>query len=249
MKLSIVIPAYNESELLGNTIQRIKEAISFTDLKEWELIVCDNNSTDNTSSIAKENGAQVITESVQQIARARNKGGSIASGEWLLFIDADTYPSPHLLNQVLSNIDSKKIIGCGSTVEVINGSHWNKLRMERLNLLMRWGNWCGGAFLLTETKAFNEIGGFSDGLYAFEEIDFVRRLKRYGKKQGKKFTVLYKYPVFTSGRKGALTFTDFWNVFIGMTLATCFFLLYYLLPKRYRIKNVQGLLRFWYGRR
>ena len=62
-----------------------------------ELIVCDNNSTDRTAEIARNAGARVVFEPVNQIARARNRGAAAATGDWLIFVDADSHPSAGLV--------------------------------------------------------------------------------------------------------------------------------------------------------
>jgi glycosyltransferase involved in cell wall biosynthesis len=83
---------------------------AFTTL-EWksELIVCDNNSTDYTADIARAAGATVVFEPVNQIARARNRGAEAATGDWLLFIDADSHPSAGLFTDVVEQIKSDRL--------------------------------------------------------------------------------------------------------------------------------------------
>ncbi|MGC9035233.1 MAG: glycosyltransferase family 2 protein, partial [Verrucomicrobiia bacterium] len=75
MKISIVIPAYNEEKLLPQTLLHVKKAAEAFLNKNWEyeIIVCDNNSSDNTAEIARLYGAMVVFEPINQIARARNK--------------------------------------------------------------------------------------------------------------------------------------------------------------------------------
>lgn len=244
--LSIVIPAYNEAEMLGGKIQKIRHAMEGQSIG-WELIVCDNQSTDTTVELAKAAGAKVISEPHHSISKARNTGASIAQGQWMLFVDADTYPLPALMSEVIVMMEERKAIGCGSTVEVVGGSTWNKLRMERLNPFMRAFGWCGGAFLLCESEAFRQIGGFSEDLYALEEIDFVFRLKKYGRKEGKSFQILHQHPVITSGRKGDAG--SFVHLFVSTLFSLIFFLLHYVLPKALRPKASKKLLRYWYQQR
>ena len=113
----------------------------------WELILADNDSTDDTAKIAKGLGAKVVKESKRQISRVRNAGASIAEGKFLLFIDADSYPPIDLLLEVKENLTLKNSLGAGTTVDVQGGRLWNKLQMERLNPFMRlfsytWGGFC-----------------------------------------------------------------------------------------------------------
>ena len=69
-------------------------AAAFT-ARGWttELIVCDNNSSDATPAIAAAAGARVVFEPVNQIGRARNAAAAAATGDWLVFVDADSHPT------------------------------------------------------------------------------------------------------------------------------------------------------------
>ena len=169
------------------------------------------------------------------------------NGDWLL--DADTYPHPELLAETLDLIESGMYIGCGTTVEVVGGTLFNKLRVERLNPIFRLFNWSGGAFLLCKCEAFNSIGGFSTSLYAYEEIDFVFRLKWHGWKTGKKFTVLDHYPVITSGRRANYNVFSITQVVASNFLAVTLFILHYLLPKSLVKKLGKRSLGYWYASR
>ena len=95
--LSVVAPAFNEQKLLARSLESIRAAITANGLVEgqWELIVCDNASTDDTAQIAAQAGARVVYESSRQIASARNCGAASARGQWLLFVDADTWPDSY----------------------------------------------------------------------------------------------------------------------------------------------------------
>src|SRR5207245_4147273 len=119
-KISIIIPAYNEERLLGDTLHRVQAAtISFSEAGwETELIVCDNNSTDRTAELARAAGARVVFEPINQIARARNAGAAAATGDWLLFIDADPHPEPELFADVATAIESGDCLAGGSTVRL-----------------------------------------------------------------------------------------------------------------------------------
>lgn len=251
MLISVIIPAYNEERLLRQTLDRIKLALSETDNKgySWEIIVCNNNSTDSTAEVALQMGTTIVFEPINQISRARNTGAANARGKWFLFIDADTYPCAGLMAEVLDIIENGAYIGCGATVLVKGGTLFNKLRMERLNPFFRLLNWSGGAFLLCQREAFEAVGKFSTNLYAYEEVDFVLRLKRYGRKRGKKFTVLHRHPVITSGRKGEYGLYSLGVLFISNFVAIILFGLHYLLPKGITRKFGSKLLGYWYNSR
>lgn len=211
--VSVVVPAFNEEVRLPESLSRIRKAFAaFPDLA-YEFIVCDNNSTDSTAAVAESTGCIVAFEPINQIARARNRGASTASGRWLLFMDADSWPSADLIGDVIPILKGSGHIGCGSTVRVVDGPRWFKVALESKNWSMRTFKWCLGAFILCRRDAFVEIAGFSEEHYLFEEIDFVKRLKALGARRGQKFVILHKHPFSTSGRKGTAYGVGSWLKF------------------------------------
>src|SRR5436190_9872402 len=116
MKISIIVPAFNEEKLIPETLRRISAATAAFLERGWasEVIVCDNNSTDRTAELAREAGAQVVFEPINQIGRARNTGAAAASGDWLLFIDADSHPEAELFADVVTAIQSGNCLAGGS---------------------------------------------------------------------------------------------------------------------------------------
>ena len=95
VKISIIVPAFNEEKLIERSLLSIRSAATTFSQVGWEheIIVCDNNSTDRTGELARAQGARVFFEPVNQISRARNAGAAAANGEWLVFVDADSFPS------------------------------------------------------------------------------------------------------------------------------------------------------------
>jgi len=201
LKLSIVVPAFNEERLIAGTLQCLKIGMEVVQRRGWsgELIVCDNNSTDRTAELARAAGAAVVFEPVNQIARARNAGARAASGDWLLFVDADCSPGPGLFEDVLGAIEAGRCVGGGCTIAMAGAPPVLRFWVGAWNALSRTGRWAAGAFLFCEAAAFRAAGGFNEELFASEEIDLSRRLKRQGR-----FIILHRHPVVTSGRKAEL---------------------------------------------
>jgi glycosyltransferase involved in cell wall biosynthesis len=104
---SVIIPVYNRAYMLVNTLQSVKEQ-SFTD---WECIVVDDGSTDNTKEIimhecSNDNRIRYVYQKNAERSAARNKGVSIATGKYICFLDSDDlYKSSHLkvLHDAISN--------------------------------------------------------------------------------------------------------------------------------------------------
>jgi len=203
MKISIVVPAFNEEKLLPASLRSIVTASEAFHERGWqtELIVCDNNSTDRTAQMAAAEGARVVFEPINQIARARNCGAAAASGDWLLFIDADSQPPRELFSDVVDAISSDKYIAGGATVKLDAWFPGMWFFMTLWNVTSRVKKWCAGSFIFCDAEAFRAIGGFSNDLFVSEELDLSQRLNAYGKTKGKRMTILHRHPLITSARK------------------------------------------------
>ena len=206
MKVSIVIPAYNEERLLPESLASIRAAAQAFEAAGWayELIVCDNNSTDRTPQIATAAGALVVFEPVNQIGRARNSGASRATGDWLLFVDADSFPTRELFADVVRAIGEGRCLAGGSTAYVIDGGDALRRMIAIWNVWSRAMKWAAGSFIFCEAAAFREVDGFSEEWYAAEEVDLFRRLKRLARRTGRRIEILHRHPLHTSGRKAHL---------------------------------------------
>lgn len=199
----MVIPAFNEAKLLGATLAAVRGAARSFEAAGWELelIVCDNNSTDATAEVARANGAKVVFESVNQIARARNTGARAASGDWLVFVDADSRPTAELFAEVVEKIKSGRCLAGGVTVRLDERHFLADFGTGLWNLLSRARRWFAGSFSFCEARAFREVKGFDEQLYASEEIDLSKRLNKLAKREGKKVVILHRHPLLTSARK------------------------------------------------
>jgi glycosyltransferase involved in cell wall biosynthesis len=203
VKISIVVPAYNEEQLLGESLAQIKRSATAFEKRGWstETVVCDNNSTDRTAQIARDAGAVVVFEPVNQIARARNSGAAAAIGDWLVFVDADSHPSAELFADVAEQIVSGKCVGGGSTVK-LDTNHPIANSMSRLwNSISRILKLPAGSFIFCNAEAFRKIGGFNQELFAAEELDLGKRLKKLARETGQRVVILSRHPLVTSARK------------------------------------------------
>jgi glycosyltransferase involved in cell wall biosynthesis len=204
--ISVIVPAFNEERVLPETLAAISAASAALVAAgfSWELIVCDNNSTDRTAAIGRDAGARVVFEPVNQIGRARNTGAAAATGDWLIFVDADSRPSSELFADVAREIRSGRTLAGGCRV-VFDHSPWIVRAMVAFwNVMSRTLGWAAGSFIFCEARAFRAIGGFSQVLYAAEEIDLFRRLKRLARREGRAIRILTAHPLVTSGRKAEL---------------------------------------------
>lgn len=203
MKISVIVPAFNEEKLLGASLAKVRDAARAFSARAWEfeLIVCDNHSTDRTGEIAREAGAVVVYEPVNQIARARNAGAAAATGDWFVFIDADTHPSPGLFADVADHIADGRWAAGGATIRLDETPWAAGMFVRSWNLLSRLKRWCAGSFIFVRADIFRELGGFNQEYYAAEELELSERLKQAARKRGQKLVILHRHPVTTSARK------------------------------------------------
>jgi glycosyltransferase involved in cell wall biosynthesis len=203
MNLSIIIPAFNEERLIGQCLQSISTSLAENYKPGFcaEVIVVDNNSTDNTADLARQAGAKVVFEPVNQIGRARNAGAAVATGEWLLFIDADSKLNSGLLADILHLIDEGKSVGCGSKIEMKGLPWWANSTLQLWTTVSVLYRWAAGALVVCRSDAFRDVGGFNQELYALDEIKLSQQLAKWGRERGLEFTILTKHPLETSSRK------------------------------------------------
>ena len=239
LHFSVVIPAYNEEEYLPNTLKYLNNTISQLDGIHGEVIVVNNGSTDQTANIARKYGATVIEEKKRGIGRARNTGAGLAKGKILVFLDADSWLSLPTLEIALEQMSSGRSGGGGALV-VFDQNHGRFISGVLLpglwNLISRIFTLAAGSFIYCRRKDFFKIGGFSEKLYAGEEIDFCITLKRLLRKTGLAFTIIRKAPVVTSSRK-LLWYKDH----------KIFFVLLSLLIFPFAVRS-RRLCSFWYHR-
>ena len=206
MRISVIVPAFNEERVLERTLRSIRAAMAAFDRAGWEaeLIVCDNNSTDRTAGIAKAMGAEVVFEPVNQISRARNTGASRARGDWLIFVDADSWPPVELFEDVVAVIRDRRVVAGGCTIRFDTRDLAPRIGIGWWNLISRVQRWAAGSFIFCEADAFRALGGFTLDRYAAEEIEFFQRLKRYARSHRRRIAILHDHPLVTSARKATL---------------------------------------------
>jgi glycosyltransferase involved in cell wall biosynthesis len=216
VKVSIVIPAYNEEKLLPEALRSVQAACAAFDARGWEreIIVCDNNSTDATAAVARAAGVKVVFEPVNQISRARNTGAAAATGNWLLFVDADSFPSVELFEEVADEIAGGRTLAGGCLLKFDGSKSLAAQFVPLWNWTSRCVRWMAGSFIFCEAGVFHQVGGFSLELFVSEELDLSRRLKAAARRMNRKIVILHKHPLVTSSRKLQLyTLGDYFSLF------------------------------------
>jgi rSAM/selenodomain-associated transferase 2 len=190
LKVSIIIPTFNEALILEDSLRAI------FDLNPYEIIVADGGSNDRTLSVARRMATHVITSRTGR-AEQMNAGAKKATGNLLLFMHADnklpkqSFKKMTEIMQLASHaggafslqIESKKI----SLKIIASLATW---RSKYLNLVY------GDQAIFVRADIFRNLGGFSS-LPICEDLEFFRRLRRQGE------VILLKEKTHTSARRWA----------------------------------------------
>jgi GT2 family glycosyltransferase len=191
---SFVVPAWNEQASLPASLEAL-HASARTAGVEYEIIVADDASTDRTALVAKEHGAKVVGCEHRQIAATRNTGARAASGQMLVFVDADTLVGAGTVSGIAEALERGAVYGCGEVRWDERVPLWFRPPLWMMSTYFRWAGLAYGAFLFVRREAFEAVGGFDERFFAGEELELSRLLR----KQGRFGWV--KQPVVTSGRK------------------------------------------------
>lgn len=192
--ISFVIPAYNEEKYLPATLRALFDSAKAVG-EPFEVIVADDASTDRTSDVAREFGARVVATNNRQIAATRNAGARDARGDTFFFVDADTLANPTAIRFALRALGNGAV-GGGCLFRYDEPVPlWTRAVYPFTMLACRMAKIVGGCFLFCTREAYTAVGGFCEQMFAAEELEFMRALKRLGR------FVVPRPVVVTSARK------------------------------------------------
>jgi glycosyltransferase involved in cell wall biosynthesis len=189
--ISIIIPTRNEEKGIEQILSTLKNTLTIP----HEIIVSDGNSTDATVAIVQKYADKIVLQDKQRpktIGTGRNQGAEAASGEYLVFLDADcTIPNPDaFFGRALNYFESHpKIVGLCAKIKVLpKCSTW----MDKIvfgcvnetyaffNNVLRIGA-ASGEFMMIKKTAFVKVGGFKERLAASEDINLFYTVSRIGR--------------------------------------------------------------------
>lgn len=176
MTITIIIPTYNEAGNIGKLINYLK---ANSNDSVAEIIVTDGGSTDNTIEIAAAEGATAVLSPGKGRAAQMNYGASLAKGEVLYFIHADTLPPEKFANDIVKAISSGYNFGRYKTRflsrnPILRINEW----FTRFDLFICYG---GDQTLFIKKDLFNELCGFKPDMLIMEEYEFCKRAKEKGR--------------------------------------------------------------------
>jgi glycosyltransferase involved in cell wall biosynthesis len=202
MKISLVIPAYNEEKNLGDCLDSV---LKNAQGKFLEIIVVDNASTDRTAEIAlKREGVRVVHEPNKGLTFARECGRRAASGDLIAYTDADTRMPKGWVDMAEKVFrDNPNVVSLSGPPRYFDATAWQKFILGffwRISAPLAYritGYMVYGAHFVARSKSLEAIGGFNKniGFYG-EDTDIAKRLSKQGK-------VMFRmdFFIYTSARR------------------------------------------------
>jgi glycosyltransferase involved in cell wall biosynthesis len=201
MKISVVIPAYNEEKYLLATLEKIRTGLAETDCA-WEIIVVDNESEDETAQIAKDFGAKVVSEAEHNIGKVRNTGAKKSAGDVLIFVDADTLVPAEIFQKVSEKMKNLKCFGGSAAVDY---ERFKRKWMKYYLLGWRfWGtlfNMKQGAMQFCRKSVFDKIDGYDETVFMGEDVLFYWKLAVFARRYDGFLHFIKNPKVLTSARR------------------------------------------------
>lgn len=197
--LSVIVPAFNEEKYLPATLAALRTAAANL---SCELVVVDNASIDRTRDVAEYYGAVIVSEPIHNIAAVKNAGARAATGDVLVFIDADTIVPTSLLVHIADAMRVSDSVGGAVAVDYAQLDRtWLSWYLKGWAFWSRFFNMKQGAAQFCRRSVFQKIGGYDDTLYMGEDIDFYWRLSRYARRSGGVMHYIEEPRVVTSSRR------------------------------------------------
>lgn len=174
--VSVIIPVFNEARTLASTMAAIR-----SEAAPLEIVVVDAGSSDDSPLVAKKAGARIIRSHFRQRAHQLNLGARHARAEIIVFLHADTILPPTGIDRIVNVLQGPTI--AGGAFQRRYASPSKLLRITCLlalcrNLLIGWH--LGDQAMFVRRSVFFQLGGFRE-VDQFEDLDFSRRLKRFGR--------------------------------------------------------------------
>lgn len=199
---SIIIPAHNEERVIGKLLETIEKQ----SYRDFELIVSDSSSEDETCRRVNEFTKKVpllilLEEKTYNVSEARNKGAHYAKGEYLVFLDADVTIEKHFLKAVMRHIQVDHP-GMMTMWNRPSPPSWRgRLIFGVMNRIVQMVQnthpAANGPCIIIKRSLFESIGGFDQTIFFGEDYDLVKRAHKSGG-----FLRVYKNPLlFVSTRR------------------------------------------------
>lgn len=191
--LSIIIPTLNEGKYLPTLLDSIKNQ-SF---KDYEIIVSDAGSKDNTVDVAQKYGCKVVKGGL--LPAGRNRGAEAAKGDIFMFLDADVFLPSHFLKDAIEQFKKNSLGIAGFSIQPLDGKAIDKFCFNFLNVfsvltqkILPYST----SVILSRKDVHQKIGGFDEKIVFIEDYPYAKAASKVSK-----YKFFFKQPFYTSVRR------------------------------------------------
>lgn len=184
-RISVIIPTYNRSQFLAESITSVLDQDYWQDFSDWEFLVVDDGSTDDTEELVRSFGSRIayVRQPHSGVSAARNLGLRLTTGEYVAFLDSDDLWKPHKLSLQMAFMQRHPdaVVICTEETWIRNNVFVNPRKKHR-----KYSGWVFDRFIplcllslssaLFRRRLFEEIGVFDEDLPACEDYDLGLRM-------------------------------------------------------------------------
>lgn len=187
--VSVIITTKNEEKV----VRRLLLTVDKQTYKKWEIILVDNNSTDRTAEIAEDMGVKAYNFGPERSAQ-RNYGAEMATGAYLLFLDADMELSKNVISECVKEGQSAKNIGGIAIPEKSKAVYfWEKVKAYERSFYNEKGDPITDAARFFKREVFQKAGGYDETITGPEDWDLPETIIELGYKIGRVKACIYHH--------------------------------------------------------
>ncbi len=187
--VSVIITTKNEEQVIG----RLLNSVNQQTYNNFEVILVDNHSSDETVNIAKNMGAKVKEWGPERSAQ-RNLGAKVSRGQYLLFLDADMELSPSVLKECIEVCRENE--GTGGVIipeESKATNYWERVKAFERSFYNEKGDEVTDAARFFKKEAFEKAEGYDEAITGPEDWDLPENIKKKGYRIGRAESVIYHH--------------------------------------------------------
>jgi rSAM/selenodomain-associated transferase 2 len=190
MKISVIIPAYNEESCLAHCIESVR-----SQNHPAEIIVTDGGSEDSTRTMARNLSVKVIDIGERNLGKQLNKAAAIAKGEIILFLHADSLLTSGIFEQIEASLNQKEYIGGAFRMKLTGKRSFYRFLEAGGDLYCQLTKtYFGDRGIFIRASVFKQMEGFRE-MAIMADVEFSRRMNSLGK------TAFLPGPIISSSRK------------------------------------------------
>ena len=205
--LTVIVPAYNEQELIADCLDSLLNQT--LDKEKYDILVVDNNSTDQTANVASDKGVRVVKELRKGYVHAIRKGIEVSQTEFIAFTDADCRVPHDWLEKILTNFTSTtKIVAVGGKLAFYD---LQPIFDKSVRAILYFNKALPGNNMAVRREALDQIGGVDPKVNLTLDYWLTLKLRKVGKHKIDRSLV-----VKTSGRRFKGSFDSDIKYFINV---------------------------------